>query len=33
MTVRRYNAERAGVHEIEIIEEGSEPDEFLKAFE
>ena len=29
---RRYDAERVGVQEIEIIEEGSEPEEFLKAF-
>ena len=29
---RRYDAERVGVQEIEIIEEGNEPDEFLKAF-
>ena len=29
---RRYDAERAGVQEIELIEEGYEPEEFLKAF-
>ena len=29
---RRYDAERAGVQEIELIEEGEEPEEFLKAF-
>jgi len=29
---RRYDAERVGVQEIEIIEEGNEPDEFLKSF-
>jgi hypothetical protein len=29
---RRYDAERVGVQEIEIIEEGDEPEEFLKAF-
>ncbi len=29
---RRYDAERAGVQEIELIEEGDEPEEFLKAF-
>jgi len=29
---RRYDAERVGVQEIEIIEEGEEPEEFLKAF-
>ncbi len=29
---RRYDAERAGVQEIELIEEGAEPEEFLKAF-
>jgi hypothetical protein len=27
---RRYDAERVGVQEIELIEEGSEPSEFLK---
>jgi hypothetical protein len=29
---RRYDAERVGVQEIEIIEEGEEPEKFLKAF-
>jgi len=29
---RRYDAERAGVQDIELIEEGDEPEEFLKAF-
>ncbi|TFG28033.1 hypothetical protein EU528_11815 [Candidatus Thorarchaeota archaeon] len=29
---RRYDAERVGVQEIELIEEGEEPEEFLKAF-
>ncbi|MFW9810926.1 MAG: hypothetical protein ACFFF9_00565 [Candidatus Thorarchaeota archaeon] len=29
---RRYDAERVGVQEIELIEEGSEPDEFFKSF-
>ena len=29
---RRYDAERVGVQEIELIEEGNEPKEFLKAF-
>lgn len=29
---RRYDAERVGVQDIEIIEEGDEPEEFLKAF-
>ena len=29
---RRYDAERVGVQEIEIIEEGNEPEDFLKAF-
>ncbi|MGY5874363.1 MAG: hypothetical protein RTU30_01340 [Candidatus Thorarchaeota archaeon] len=28
---RRYDAERVGVQEIELIEEGSEPDDFLNA--
>jgi len=28
---RRYDAERVGVQDIEIIEEGEEPEEFLKA--
>ena len=28
---RRYDAERVGVQEIELIEEGAEPEEFLKA--
>jgi hypothetical protein len=28
---RRYDAERVGTQEIELIEEGSEPEEFLKA--
>ena len=30
---RRYDAERVGVQEIELLEEGSEPEEFLKALE
>lgn len=29
---RRYDAERVGVQEIELIEEGQEPKEFLKSF-
>ena len=29
---RQYDAERVGVQEIELIEEGDEPEEFLKAF-
>lgn len=29
MIARRYDAERAGVQEIELIEEGSEPQDFL----
>ncbi|MFW9961419.1 MAG: hypothetical protein ACFFDV_10390 [Candidatus Thorarchaeota archaeon] len=29
---RRYDAERVGVQDIEIIEEGEEPEEFNKAF-
>jgi hypothetical protein len=29
---RRYDAERVGVQDIEIIEEGEEPDEFFEAF-
>jgi hypothetical protein len=29
---RRYDAERVGVQEIELIEEGQEPDEFFKSF-
>ncbi|MFX1483173.1 MAG: hypothetical protein ACFFCP_08290 [Promethearchaeota archaeon] len=29
---RRYDAERVGVQEIELIEEGQEPQEFLKSF-
>ena len=29
---RRYDAERVGVQEIELIEEGTEPQEFLGAF-
>jgi len=29
---RRYDAERVGVQEIEIVEEGEEPEEFRKAF-
>ena len=32
MLARRYDAERVGVQEIEIIEEDEEPEEFLKAF-
>lgn len=32
LLARRYDAERVGVQEIEIIEEGDEPEEFLKAF-
>jgi len=30
---RSYDAERVGVQEIELIEQGSEPDEFLKLFD
>ncbi len=30
---RRYDAECVGVQEIELIEEGSEPQEFLDALE
>ncbi|MHA2425166.1 MAG: hypothetical protein ACXAEF_10280 [Candidatus Thorarchaeota archaeon] len=33
MIARRYDAERVGVQEIELIEEGQEPEDFLKAFE
>ncbi len=33
MIARRYDAERVGVQDVELIEEGSEPEEFLKAFE
>jgi len=33
MIARRYDAERVGVQEIELIEEGQEPDEFWAAFE
>lgn len=29
---RRYDAERVGVQDIELIEEGEEPEEFFKAF-
>ncbi len=29
---RRYDAERVGVQEIELIEEGQEPEEFFKSF-
>ncbi len=29
---RRYDAERVGVQDIEIIEEGEEPEQFLKSF-
>ena len=29
---RRYDAERVGVQEIEIVEEGQEPEEFFKSF-
>ncbi len=29
---RRYDAERVGVQEIELIEEGNEPEDFLQAF-
>ncbi len=29
---RQYDAERVGVQDIELIEEGDEPEEFLKAF-
>ncbi|MFW9918927.1 MAG: hypothetical protein ACFFED_04960 [Candidatus Thorarchaeota archaeon] len=32
MIARRYDAERVGVQEIELIEEGQEPDEFWKGF-
>ncbi len=33
LIARRYDAERVGVQEIELIEEGQEPEEFWKAFE
>jgi hypothetical protein len=32
MLARRYDAERVGVQDIELIEEGEEPEDFLKAF-
>ncbi len=32
MLARRYDAERVGVQEIDLIEEGDEPQEFLDAF-
>jgi hypothetical protein len=32
MLARRYDAERVGVQEIELIEEGQEPEEFFKSF-
>ena len=32
MLARRYDAERVGVQEIELIEDGSEPEEFWRAF-
>ena len=32
MLARGYDAERVGVQDIELIEEGEEPEEFLKAF-
>ncbi len=32
MLARRYDAERVGVQEIELIEEGDEPEDFLNAF-
>ena len=32
MLARRYDAERVGVQDIELIEDGSEPEEFLRAF-
>jgi hypothetical protein len=32
MLARRYDAERVGVQDIDLIEEGDEPEEFLKAF-
>jgi len=33
MLARRYDAERVGVQEIELIEDGSEPEEFWRAFD
>ena len=30
---RRYDAERVGVQEIELVEEGEEPEQFMKALE
>ena len=32
MLARRYDAERVGVQEVELIEEGHEPEEFFKSF-
>ena len=32
MLARRYDAERVGVQEVELIEEGQEPEEFFKSF-
>jgi hypothetical protein len=32
MLARRYDAERVGVQEIELIEEGDEPEDFFNAF-
>ena len=32
MLARRYDAERVGVQDIELIEDGSEPEEFWRAF-
>jgi len=33
MLARRYDAERVGVQEIELIEDGSEPEEFWRSFD
>ena len=33
LIARQYDAERVGVQEIELIEEGSEPDDFWKGFD
>ena len=32
MLARRYDTERVGVQEVELIEEGQEPEEFFKSF-
>ena len=32
LIARKYDAERVGVQEIELVEEGDESEEFLKAF-